>query len=390
MMFLANMLSKMKPVTAKSPLGSRIAEVHNGSSLFTGDAGQGESNTRRWMIENDWLEAIVALPLNMFYNTGIATYVWVLTNRKAEHRKGKVQLIDATQWFKPLRKNMGKKNCELSAEDIKRMREILHTYERVIPIIAKIENRAGLANLEHIVEAADGIMVARGDLGVELPLAEVPGFQKKIIRTTVSAGKPTITATEMLASMERNPKPTRAEASDVANAILDGSSAVMLSGETAMGKYPVQAVETMSTLAIRAEAALSEYGFLQKIKPNASSRVTEAVAQSSVNMAHKLGSSAIFSMTDTGFTSRLISKHRPECPIVAIVRSRPVARRLAMNWGVTPILYIGEGNDEAKLEFALKEARRLGLVAGGDTVVVTSGYQQTTGGTDLIRIITID
>ena len=118
MLFLANMLSKMKHGT---PLGSRIAEVHNGSSLFTGDAGQGESNIRRWIIENDWLEAIVALPLNMFYNTGIATYIWVLTNRKPEHRKGKVQLIDATQWFKPLRKNLGKKNCELSDEDIQRI-----------------------------------------------------------------------------------------------------------------------------------------------------------------------------------------------------------------------------------------------------------------------------
>ena len=118
MLFLANMLSKMK---RDSPLGSRIAEVHNGSSLFTGDAGQGESNIRRWLIENDWLEAIVALPLNMFYNTGIATYVWVLTNRKAPHRRGKVQLIDATQWFKPMRKNLGKKNCELSGADITRI-----------------------------------------------------------------------------------------------------------------------------------------------------------------------------------------------------------------------------------------------------------------------------
>ncbi len=126
MLFLANMLSKMKHDT---PLGSRIAEVHNGSSLFTGDAGQGESNIRRWVIENDWLEAIVALPLNMFYNTGIATYVWVLTNRKAEHRKGKVQLIDATQWFKPLRKNMGKKNCELSAEDIQRICDTFLAFE---------------------------------------------------------------------------------------------------------------------------------------------------------------------------------------------------------------------------------------------------------------------
>ena len=126
MLFLANMLSKMKHDT---PLGSRIAEVHNGSSLFTGDAGQGESNIRRWVIENDWLEAIVALPLNMFYNTGIATYVWVLTNRKAENRKGKVQLIDATQWFKPLRKNMGKKNCELAAEDIQRICETFLAFD---------------------------------------------------------------------------------------------------------------------------------------------------------------------------------------------------------------------------------------------------------------------
>jgi type I restriction enzyme M protein len=126
MLFLANMLSKMKQGTA---LGSRIAEVHNGSSLFTGDAGQGESNIRRWIIENDWLEAIVALPLNMFYNTGIATYIWVLTNRKPEHRRGKIQLIDATQWFKPLRKNLGKKNCELSDEDVQRICETFLAFE---------------------------------------------------------------------------------------------------------------------------------------------------------------------------------------------------------------------------------------------------------------------
>lgn len=126
MLFLVNMLSKMKHNT---PLGSRVAEVHNGSSLFTGDAGQGESNIRRWIIENDWLEAIVALPLNMFYNTGIATYIWVLTNRKPEHRQGKVQLIDATEWFRPLRKNLGKKNCELSDEDIQRICDTFLAFE---------------------------------------------------------------------------------------------------------------------------------------------------------------------------------------------------------------------------------------------------------------------
>ena len=126
MLFLANMASKMKH---DSPLGSRVAEVHNGSSLFTGDAGQGESNIRRWIIENDWLEAIVALPLNMFYNTGIATYVWVLTNRKPEHRKGKVQLIDATRWSTPLRKNLGQKNCELSPENIRQIVDAFVDFE---------------------------------------------------------------------------------------------------------------------------------------------------------------------------------------------------------------------------------------------------------------------
>src|SRR5438093_7479204 len=126
LMFLVNKLAKMKD---KTPLGSRIAEVHNGSSLFTGDAGQGESNIRRWIIENDWLEAIVALPLSMFYNTGIATYIWALSNRKPEHRRGKVQLIDATQWFKPLRKNLGKKNCELSEEDIQRICDAFLKFE---------------------------------------------------------------------------------------------------------------------------------------------------------------------------------------------------------------------------------------------------------------------
>ena len=277
-----------------------------------------------------------------------------------------------------------------NAADIQRMREILLGYERKIPIIAKIENRAGLGNLDEIVEAADGVMVARGDLGVELPLADVPGFQKRIIRTTVSSGKPVITATEMLASMERNPKPTRAEASDVANAILDGSSAVMLSGETAMGKYPVESVRTMATLATRAEGFLREYGYLQKIVPNPSNRVTEAIARYAVQMADSLEAAAIFSITDTGFTSRLVSKHRPDCPILAITRSKLVARRLAMNWGVTPIRYDDGDDDEAKLAHALQEARRMGFVSTGDTVVVTSGYQQTTGGTDLIRVVTVE
>ncbi|MFK5892989.1 MAG: pyruvate kinase [Pseudomonadota bacterium] len=209
-----------------------------------------------------------------------------------------------------------------------------------------------------------------------------------MIRTTVLNGKPVITATEMLASMERNPRPTRAEASDVANAILDGSSAVMLSGETAIGNYPVETVEMMSNLALRAEESLREYGYLQKVKPNPSNRVTEAVSDAATSMANKLDAAAIFTLTETGFTSRLISKHRPECPILAITSSRLVARRLALNWGITALLYSGQQNDDDKIEFATERAMELGYIESGDVIITTSGHHQQSGGTDLIRVIT--
>jgi pyruvate kinase len=277
-----------------------------------------------------------------------------------------------------------------SADDIYKMREILLDKGVNIPIIAKIENKAGVANLDEIVDAADGIMVARGDMGVELPLADVPATQKNIIRTTVSNGKPVITATQMLASMEHNPKPTRAEASDVANAILDGTSAVMLSGETAAGKYPVEAVRTMATVARRAEASLSEYGYLQKIKPHPSNVVTEAVGQAAVSMSAHIHAAAIISLTETGFTSRLISKYRPASPILAITSDPMVARKLSMNWGVIPFLYQGEPSDDARIDFAITRGRELGYLGAGDIVVATAGQHQQAGGTDLIRVITLE
>jgi pyruvate kinase len=277
-----------------------------------------------------------------------------------------------------------------SSDDILKMREILAGKNVEIPIIAKIENKTGVANLDEIVAAADGLMVARGDLGVELPLADVPGTQKMMIRKTVTSGKPVITATQMLASMEWNPKPTRAEASDVANAILDGTSAVMLSGETAVGKYPAESVRTMATLAQRAESQLREYGYLQKILPHLSNVVTEAVSQAAVAMANQLNAAAIFSLTATGFTSRLVSKHRPACPILAITASQRVARGLCMNWGVLPILYTGERSDDAKIEHGIERAKQLGYVRSGDIIVATAGYRQKAGGTDLIRVITLN
>jgi pyruvate kinase len=275
-------------------------------------------------------------------------------------------------------------------KDVLAIRGILDELGAKIPIIAKIENRAAVANLESIIAAADGTMVARGDLGVEFPLAEVPAIQKVIIRSTVTNGKPVITATQMLDSMERNPRPTRAEVSDVANAILDGSSAVMLSGETAMGKYPIESVSTMSALALRAEASLEEFGQLQKILPNPSNVITEAVSQAAIAMADHLQAAAIISLTETGLTSRLISKYRPSCPIVAVTSSIEVVRRFSMNWGVHALHFTENASDADKVDFAIRRAKELGWVRAKDIVVATSGQTQQAGSTNLIRVVVVD
>jgi len=276
-----------------------------------------------------------------------------------------------------------------NAADVDELRAVLEAHGSRIPLIAKIENRLGVTNLDEIVAAANGTMVARGDLGVELPVEEVPAAQKKIIRTTVMNGKPVITATQMLDSMERNPRPTRAEVSDVANAIFDGTSAVMLSGETAVGAHPVQAVRTMSSLALQAEASLAEYGHLQHVHADPGNKVSEAVSQAAITMAQHLNASAILTLTESGFTSRMISKYRPPCPILAVTESPHVARRLSMNWGVTALRWAGEGGDEAKIAFAIQRARELAYVERDDVVIVTAGLSKQTGTTDMIRVLTV-
>jgi len=276
------------------------------------------------------------------------------------------------------------------AADINRLRAKLDALGADTPIIAKIESRGGVENLDEIIAVADGTMVARGDLGVELALAQGPTIQKRIIRSTVMNGKHVITATQMLDSMERNPRPTRAEVSDVANAILDGTSAVMLSGETAAGSYPVEAVRTLAELAHEAETGLREFGHLQQILPHTSDRVTDAVAQASITMANHLKAAAIVALTETGFTSRLISKYRPDCPILAISSSQRVVRRLAMNWGVTAIHYEGDGSDDDRVEFATRTARESGYARTGDIIIATAGSHMRAGSTDLIRVLTLD
>jgi pyruvate kinase len=275
-----------------------------------------------------------------------------------------------------------------SAADVLVMREILRGQGAAIPIVAKIENRQAVANLAEILEIADGAMVARGDLGVDLPLERVPIVQKEIIRATVGRGKPVITATQMLDSMERNPRPTRAEVSDVANAIFDGTSAVMLSGETASGLYPVESVATMARLALEAEGSLAEFGDLQQIRPTATPSVTEGVAQAATTMARELGASAILALTESGFTSRAISKHRPSCPILALSTRPEVVRRLALNWGVTGLLCEATASDEEKIAFGVERARAL-CAKPGDVVVVTAGISKEAGSTNLIRVLTV-
>lgn len=280
-----------------------------------------------------------------------------------------------------------------TAEDVEKITEFLAECGAEIPVIAKIENSLGVENLESIVAAASGTMVARGDLGVEVPMAEVPVIQKKIIRTTVTSGKPVVTATQMLDSMERNPRPTRAEVSDVANAILDGSSAVMLSGETAAGRYPVAAVSTMASLALEAEASLGEYGYLQKISPDPSNKVAEAVSQAAITMSSHLKAAAIICLTDTGRTARRISKYRPGCPIFAVADSPSVVRRLALNWGVFPVHLENPASDFVKVDGAIAWGLERGYLEAGDVVVATGSTHGTgaepDNSTDMIRVVKV-
>jgi pyruvate kinase len=276
-----------------------------------------------------------------------------------------------------------------SGADVLEIRNLLEERGAAIPIIAKIENSEGVQNLPEIVAAANGTMVARGDLGVELPLEEVPIVQKKIIRTTVMNGKPVITATQMLDSMTQNPTPTRAEVSDVANAILDGTSAVMLSGETAAGAYPVEAVRTMGTLAMEAESQLGEYGYLQHILKEPAHVVTDAVTQAAITLADHLEAAALITLTETGRTARSMSKYRPDCPILAVTIESDVVRKLSMNWGVTSVKFDGPRSDSAMIDYAVRCGRELGCIQSGDVVVVTAGIDGQPGSTNAIRVITV-
>ena len=277
------------------------------------------------------------------------------------------------------------------ASDVLEIRELLERHNAShIQIISKIENQQGVDNLDEILELSDGLMVARGDLGVEIPAEEVPLVQKTMIEKCNRAGKPVITATQMLDSMQRNPRPTRAEASDVANAIFDGTDAIMLSGETAAGKYPVESVLTMSRIAERAESALHYREIFTKQANAQQTSVTEAISQAVANSALDLNASAIITATESGYTARMISKYRPKSPIIAVTPVEQVMRKLQLVWGVIPAHGTSASTTDEMFDIAVNGAIGTGLVRLGDTVVITAGVPVgLSGTTNLIKIHTV-
>lgn len=274
------------------------------------------------------------------------------------------------------------------ASDVLEIRQILEEKQAThIHIIPKIENQEGVDNIDEILEVSDGLMVARGDLGVEIPAEEVPLVQKMLIKKCNAHGKPVITATQMLDSMQRNPRPTRAEASDVANAIFDGTDAIMLSGETAAGIYPVEAVQTMHNIASRAEQALDHKEILSARSKDTEHNLTDAIGQSVAHTALNLDVNAIITPTESGHTARMISKYRTKAPIVAVTANEHICRRLALVWGVYPQHGRMCSSTDEMLDSAVEDSVNSGLVKHGDLVVITAGVPVGEAGTtNLMKI----
>jgi pyruvate kinase len=273
-----------------------------------------------------------------------------------------------------------------SAEDVRQARQSLRELSAETPLIAKIENPEAIAHIDAILEESDGIMVARGDLGVETPLEHVPLLQKMLIEKSNRAGKPVITATQMLLSMVDNPRPTRAEVGDVANAILDGTDAVMLSEETAAGRYPAEAAATMQRIARDTETAFPFAQWMRRFEDLGLQSLPEAVAGAACELAEHVGASVIVAWTEMGATARLVAKHRPRRPILALCTSDATARRLALVWGVIPLVVEKADDTDTMLEKAPSIAVAHGLMRSGETAVITAGVPRgVSGSTNLIK-----
>ena len=276
-----------------------------------------------------------------------------------------------------------------TAADVMQIRALLDKLHcNTIKIISKIENAEGVDNIDDILRVSDGIMIARGDLGVEIPLQEIPIIQKKLIDKAYKAGKMVITATQMLDSMMKNPRPTRAESTDVANAIYDGTSAIMLSGETAAGKYPVEALLTMAKIAERTESDINYAGgFKSVLSKIGDDDVTGAISHATVTTAIDLNAKAIITVTKGGGTARQISKHRPPCPIVGCSPDKKVVRQLNLSWGVTPLLIPEKTSTDELFDCSAKAAEAAGLIQSGDLCVITAGVPiGVSGTTNLLKV----
>ncbi len=275
------------------------------------------------------------------------------------------------------------------ADDVRQIKEILKRHERTdIKIISKIENRQGVNNIDEILSESDGIMVARGDMGVELPIKEVPAIQKMIISKVYHAGKIVITATQMLDSMMRNPRPTRAEASDVANAIYDGTSAIMLSGETAAGQYPIEALRTMVEIAEYTENNINYESRFRKLDKSDKMTVTDAISHATCMMSLDVDASSIITVTKSGTTARMISRYRPQCPIIGCTPVIKSFYQMGLSWGVEPVMIYEETSTEELFAEAVDKTKRKGLVKDGETVVLTAGIPLgQPGTTNLIRVM---
>lgn len=278
-----------------------------------------------------------------------------------------------------------------TADDIRQIRRLLdQNGGSHIKIIAKIENAEGVDNIDEIIQVSDGIMVARGDMGVEIPYENIPVLQKRLITKGYNAGKQVITATQMLDSMMKNPRPTRAEITDVANAIYDGTSAIMLSGETAAGAYPIESVKVMATIAERTESDINYEKRFRVRESAAGTDVTNAISHATVTTALDLNAKCIITVTKYGKTAKMISKYRPVCPIIACSPHEFTVRQLNLSWGVTPILVEEKTSTDALFAAAYDAAEQNGLVEKGDLVVTTAGVPLgISGTTNLLRVDTI-
>ncbi|WP_129691818.1 pyruvate kinase [Gottfriedia acidiceleris] len=274
------------------------------------------------------------------------------------------------------------------ASDVLEIRELLGKHgAEYIQIIPKIENQEGIDNIDEILEVSDGLMVARGDMGVEIPPEEVPIVQKLLIKKCNNLGKPVITATQMLDSMQRNPRPTRAEASDVANAILDGTDAIMLSGETAAGSYPIESVSMMNSIALRIEKSLQYEELFKKRQRENKGTITDAIGQSVAATALNLKVAAIIAPTESGHTAKMISKYRPKAPILAITSDIRICRRLTLVWGVQTEYRERANSTDEMLQHAMEAAQDAKFVSNGDTVIITAGLPiGETGMTNMMKI----